>query len=316
MEQNKIKFLQKNINNKTPKEISDRFNFDLQKDIKIISGFAPFTHKKILELAEITSTTNAIIFIYNDLAYFKQWKAARITPEGFELVKFYGTQAGEYWRKADIEADRKCEQTRYIIIAQDQANSKQPKAQSHFYEDTTRRIRKITKINKWCNTCGGASYIGKIEYINEQTGKPACLDVSCYKAQNIAQIIDKSGYFKIELINELQQRNKKRIADRKKAEADATNNEAQIKELAGYIALIKYKYIEALKDAKTYKSWSALDTINRQILWLIYDFERHQEKIQDKKYLSVEAINNNAESITQKAREIQDNILNYLLEDK
>lgn len=307
-------YIQKNIHRNTPKQTSDVFLFDFQKNYGVYAGFGPFTQKKLVELANITTETNAIIFIYCELSHFKEWRVARVTPDGFELVRFYGDNIGTYWRKLDIEAERKQSTSKYILIVQDYANRRTPRPKESIYNNLNTRIKKITKTNKWCKNYGGVSYIGDIEYLDSQNGKHQRIKGTFENtATDIGEVIDKSGYLKGLYIELLHERSKKRVAAIKKAEADKEDTTKQSQELEEKSEKLKAGIINALKRATLYSEVKELENILTKYKWFLYDLERHQEKIINKNYLTVEAIKQSIKNIEDQAKEISEKLTNIYL---
>lgn len=316
---NKKQYIQKNIHKNTLKELSDRFNFDFNKNILIVAGFGKFTHKKLLELGNITEEKKAIILIYSNQSHFKEWRAAGISVDGFDLVKFYGTNAGDYWRKIDLEDHRKEQDVKYILVVQNYEDLRQRRPQKNIFDDLNQRIKTITKINRWSDANGNNNYIGDIEYLNEFNGEKEVMKgtFTCHET-DITNLIDKSGYLKYLYIRQLKERNKQRIAERKKQEAaeeDLTQKQAEAEEEA---EKINNKIIKMFNTSNLlYKDVNNIESVIYIYKWLLYDIQNFTERAANKKFDSIEQINRKYAEIMEQVKKANEKIkeYSYLLED-
>lgn len=201
-----------------------------------------------------------------------------------------------FYRKSDFEAVRKSDSAETIIFAQLDKHIKKP-CQRAFSLDTSERY-KLLDYDYVRDPRGNKKYISRLELqeIGTNGKKIGCDIIGCgfcsgaNYAENIDQIIDKSGYFVKLRRADLKGRAAALRAEREKARFAISDNTAKIEELQKLIDERKQEIILNLTLATTAGEFKAVgDSIGlyNEFADIVSAFERLKEKDTSKSYGSI-----------------------------
>lgn len=257
---------------------------DFCKPFEIIEGRGKFTFNSIMKIIKQYAESNceAVMFLENKNKYRADYQKlfyVEITDCDFESVDtmrgiFDYRFIDDFWRKSDFEKARKNSEAHWFIVMQKR-------------EYLTNRKTYIADLNvdrvryKGYGNC----YTLMFDKRKEITYHAAFYG----KAPSGAEILDKSGYIRWENVMNYKDKAKALKAERDKAKANVFDCTKETDNIGISIADIRKRISEAVLSGKSAMN---IGDIMRKLGWLESDYRKHCNKIRDKEFQSVEAIEN------------------------
>lgn len=257
---------------------------DFCKSYKIIEGHGNFTYNSIMKFVKQYSEGNceAVMFLENKNKYRADYQKlfyVEITDCDFESVDtmkdiFDYRFIDDFWRKSDFEKARKNSEAHWFIIMQKR-------------EYLTNRKTYIADLN--VDRVRYKGYGNSYALMFDERKKITYHAAFYGKAPSRDEILDKSGYIRWENVMEYKRKARALKAERDKAKANIFDCTKETDNIGSGITDIRKRISEAVLSGK-----SAMDIgdIMRKLGWLESDYRKHCNKIRDKEFQSVEAIEN------------------------
>ena len=254
------------------------------KPYEIIEGHGNFTHNSIMKILKQYAESNceAVMFLENKNKYRADYQKlfyVEIADCDFESVDtmkgiFDYRFIDDFWRKSDFEKARKNSEAHWFIVIQ-----------KHEYLNKRKPYIADLNVDRVHYKGYGNSYTLMFDKRKEITYHA----VYYGKRPSEADIVDKSGYIRWENVIEYKRKARAVKAERDKAKANAFDSAKETNEIGVAITNIRKRISEAVLSGK-----SAMDIgdIMRKLGWLEGDYRKHCNKIRDKEFQSVEAIEN------------------------
>lgn len=239
--------------------------------------------------------------------------AVEITPDSFDVdhargvnqSRFSSSNSFDYcYKKAQFDELRKEESARCFVVVQ-------ASEYLRIYQGVSRTWRRtdlmkpgerydLEKVNCFCYAVGGASYIGELE----MRTRTASGELIHYKpprfnrrdailAENIGEVIDKSGYLLQERRADLQSRAEALRAEKRRRAYEETDNSEKVEQLRAIIGAKRHALAFELERAKTSEEvtgiYKELRNYGNGFASIVADFERFEERTKAKEYPSIEA---------------------------
>ena len=256
---------------------------DFCKPFEIIEGYGNFTYNSIMKIVKQYEEGNceAVMFLENKNRYRADYqKLFYVEIEKYDF-KSVDTMKGifdcrfidDFWRKSDFEKARKDSEAHWFIVMQKR-------------EYLTNRKTYIADLNVDRVRCKyGNCYTLMFDKHKEVTYHAAFYR----KAPSGAEILDKSGYIRWENVMNYKDKAKALKAERDKAKANVFDCTKETDNIGVNIADIRKRISEAVLSGKSAMN---IGNIMRKLGWLESDYRKHCNKIKDKEFQSVEAIEN------------------------
>lgn len=239
--------------------------------------------------------------------------AVEITPDGFDVDRARGVNQSRFlssnsfdycYKKAQFDELRKEESARCFMVVQ---------ASEHLriYQGASRTWRRedlvkpgerydLEKVNYFCYEVGGASYIGGLEMrTRTASGELIRYELPRYSrrdaipAENVGEIIDKSGYLLQERRADLKRRADQARAEKQRAAYQETDNREKVETLRNIIGAKRHALAYELEHAETAEDvatlYKKLRNYGDGFARIVEDFDRFEARTNAKSYPSIEA---------------------------
>lgn len=262
----------------------EKHGMNFCKPYEIIEGYGNFTFNSVMKFIKQYAESNceAVLFLENKNIYRADYQKlfyVEIENCGFESVdtmKGFFDYRGidDFWRKSDFEKARKNSEAHWFIVMQKR-------------EYLTNRKTYIADLN-----------VDRVRYKGYGNGYTLMFDkrkkITYYaafygKAPSVNEVLDKSGYIRWENVREYKRKAKALKAERDKAKANVSDYTKETDNIGISITDIRKRISEAVLSGKSAMN---ISDIMRKLGWLESDYRKHCNKIKDKEFQSVEAIEN------------------------
>lgn len=300
-------------NNKAFQFLHTANGFDFEKDYFIAKLEGRFTYnmvKKALAENMAGDYTAALLLkkestsSYNNLYYIGLDMAAGKFEPLRNAFPYWEYKIDYFFGKGDFEETRKNKTDHIYIIAQKNEYLTAPKEKAGF--DYSQRFRYIP--SEWGEKCGdghGNTYINKITVMlldgsAKQVEYKASRQYDKERPAAVSDVIDKSGYLLIERRRDLKRRAAALRAEREKAAALAADFSEKEKEIKAGIDNAKLHLAEMALTVENDDDAKALDKAADSFRWLMFYYNRHNEKAVNKQFSSVAAIENSLNDLQER----------------
>lgn len=299
------------------------FGFDFCASYHVIELDGKYTVNKIRKAVEAVAPLYAVNrYAFRVVAlcsvdrptyYAGRLYAVEITPDGFDIdharsvnqSRFSSSNSFDYcYKKAQFDELRKEESARCFVVVQ---------ASEHLriYQGASRTWRRedlvkpgerydLEKVNTFVYEFGGASYIGELEMrTRTASGELIRYEIPRYgkrdaiPAENVGEIIDKSGYLLQERRADLKRRANQARAEKERAAYQETDNREKVETLRNIIGAKRHALAYELEYAETAEAVEALYKKLRNygdgFARIVEDFDRFEARTKAKSYPSIEA---------------------------
>lgn len=302
-----------NENKKVLQCLHYSMGYDFEKPYRVIESTGKFTNNTLYKLLnEDEKTDTAVILLIKPtrgfgwredlhLVYLTDrtgnWLGKFVNPDQQRELGFNNSMT-YYWRKSDLEADRKSGVNKYWLVIQKKKYLTTPFKETEV--DYTERMKPAEDFRR-CLT-GGC----RITYVIQGNSK-IYADRLCKSSEPI----DKSGYF-VEFIHaEYKRRVKALIAERKKNEADIYNCSAETEKICTTLDEIRKRIATAVSECTDYNKLSVIDFVFSKYRYTLSDYNLHVQSVNKNNYSSIDNIKSALGRMDNKIAEILDKLNEY-----
>ena len=262
----------------------EKHGMNFCKPYEIIEGYGNFTFNSIMKIIKQYAENNceAVMFLENKNRYRADYQKlfyVEIESCGFESVDtmkgcFDYRGIDDFWRKSDFEKARKISEAHWFIVMQKR-------------EYLTNRKTYIADLN--VDRVRYKGYGNCYTLMFDKRKEVTYHAVFYGKTPSVNEVLDKSGYIRWENVREYKRKAKALKAERDKAKANVFDCTKETDNIGVNIADIRKRISEAVLSGK---SANNISDIMWKLHWLEHDYRKHCNKIRDKEFQSVEAIEN------------------------
>lgn len=237
--------------------------------------------------------------------------AVEITPNGFDVDRARGVNQSRFsssnsfdycYKKAQFDELRKEESARCFVVVQASEHLRPVQVKSWRCSDLVKPDERydLEKVNYFCYEVGGASYIGGLDmrtrtasgelirYEAPHHGKHDAIP-----AENVGEVIDKSGYLLQERRADLKRRADQARAEKARAAYQETDNREKVETLRTIIGAKRHALAYELEHAETAEAvttlYKKLRNYGDGFARIVEDFDRFEARTNAKSYPSIEA---------------------------
>lgn len=237
--------------------------------------------------------------------------AVEITPDGFDVDRARGVNQSRFsssnsfdycYKKAQFDELRKEESARCFVVVQASEHLRPVQAKPWRREDLMKPGERydLEKVNTFVYEFGGASYIGGLEMrTRTASGELIRYELPRYSrrdaipAENVGEIIDKSGYLLQERRADLKRRADQARAEKQRAAYQETDNREKVETLRNIIGAKRHALAYELEHAETAEDvttlYKKLRNYGNGFARIVEDFDRFEARTNAKSYPSIEA---------------------------
>ena len=310
------------------KVLNGLYGYDFQQEYNIYKHVGRFTINSLVKMYDLDLVNNKVVLLIKsgaryscDYIYVVEVEANKKINIDLQVCKsgVYDTKLSSFYAKYQFEDARKNDNTIIYIVSQNKNSlgntHNEPKI------DFNKRYKLIN-----VNNC---SYDVKKDYNNKVIDSITILDPSkkntyghrinyqysfnfykLYKVTGLNNAIDKSGYIVSDKQQTLKVKAKQLKVERQKQEFLNGDYKKEVLEVDNIVKDLKSKLIELYSNNDlTYDFMEKFGySFMHNIQWLLFDIERFKEKINNKEYGSIDAVNNTYNKITEKYNNIIDSL--------
>lgn len=299
------------------------FGFDFCAPYHVIDLNGKYTVNKIRKAVEAVAPLYAVNrYAFRVVAlcsvsyptyYAGRLYAVEITPDGFDVDRARGVNQSRFsssnsfdycYKKAQFDELRKEESARCFVVVQ---------ASEHLriYQGVSRTWRRedlmkpgerydLEKVNTFVYQFGGASYISELEMkTRTASGELIRYELPRYSrrdaipAENVGEIIDKSGYLLQERRADLKRRADQARAEKERAAYQETDNREKVETPRNIIGTKRHALAYELEHAETAEDvatlYKKLRNYGDGFARIVEDFDRFEARTNAKSYPSIAA---------------------------
>lgn len=294
-----------NENSKALRFLHDTHGYDFEKDHILLSLPGKFTYNTVQKAvcqhlpAGDISTAYAITlmvkptadFIFPDKLFYVRIRGERFDAERQTGANYWDYSVDYAYGVGHFEDIRKNYTERVFIIAQRKDRMAQPKSPK-VLDFSARYLHLSGKKDRLCGDGKGKHWIEGIT-IRHTDGSAVITEYKPYKhvyhryeerTDDLRAIIDKSGYLVFQRRADLKRRADALRAERKKAEADATDFTAENARIARHICECKLLISDAVLHIETAEDVRKADRALSDLYLLVDRYETHKQRVADRKY--------------------------------
>ena len=293
--------------------------FDFEKEYFIAKLEGRFTYNMVKKaLAEnMTGDYTAAVMLKPDKKHYSNDRLYYIGLDQaagkFEPLRnafpYWEYQIDYFFSKGDFEETRKNKTDHIYIIAQKNEYLRTEKKSNSF--DPNQRFRYIpSEYGEKCGDGHGNTWINKITLMLLD-GSAKRVEYSTYskyskdpRPASVSEVIDKSGYLIAHRRRELKNAAAALRAEREKAAALAADFSEKEKEIKTGIDNAKLHLAEMALAIENDDDAKALDKAADSFRWLMFYYNRHNEKAANKQFSSIAAIESSLNDLQERINKV------------
>lgn len=287
--------------------------YNFEKPYRVIEGTGKFTvntlYKLLNEDEKIDTAVTLLIKPGKCIGWREElhlvyltdrtgnWLGKFVSPNQYKELGLYN-DITYYWRKSDLEADRKSGVNKYWLVIQKKEYLTAPFKKAEV--DYTERMKPTEDFTR--NSTGGC----RITYVIQGNSK-----IYANRLCKSSEPIDKSGYF-VEFIHaEYKRRVKALIAERKKEEANVYDCSIETDKIRVTLDEIRKRIAAAVSECTDHNKLSVVDSVFSKYRYVLSDYNLHVQRVNNNSYSSVYNIKSALGYMDNKLNEILDKLNEY-----